>query len=170
MSDYIKEFTFKEPPKELNYLEGEPLKLNEEFKFYHNKLKFRREINQLQYLFQDYMKITLQAPGIRDTYLKKLYTDSFFLVIFTDLETIKETNRIIEQHLDLSIEKGCYYIETTSEYMLLLTKDLDSIKAGTKTMKNILDQVLHEYFLVQKDFDKFIKIRPFRLYSCSPSS
>jgi hypothetical protein len=170
MSDYLKEFNIKEPPKKITYLEGEPLELNEEFKFYHNKLKFRKYINQLQYLFQDYMEITLQAPGIRDSYLKKLYTNSYLMVIFTDQETIKETNRIIEKHADLLIEKGCYYLETTSDYMLLLSKDLEGIKAGTKTMRDILEQVLNDYFNVQNDFDKFIKIRLFSLYGCSPST
>ncbi len=170
MSDYLKEFTFETPPKELTYLEGETLNLNEEFKFYHNKLRFRRELNQLQYLFQDYMKITLQAPGIRDTYLKKTYTNSFLMIIFTDPNKIKETNTIIAQHENLSIEKGCYYLKTNSEYMVLLSKDLEGIKEGIKTMKIILDQVLHNYFFVLKDFEKFIKIRPFSLYSCSPSS
>lgn len=165
MSDYIDKLVFKETPKEFTYEEGEPLKLNEKFKFYHNKLKFRRELNKLQYLFQDYVKTTLQAAGIRDTYLKKEYTDAFFMVIFTDPNTIKQTNAFIKEYEDITLEKGCYFIDCNSDRMLLLAKDFDAISAGTVTMETILDQVLREYFQ-RKEFDKFMKIRPFQLSSC----
>ncbi|TXT66719.1 MAG: hypothetical protein BAJALOKI1v1_260017 [Promethearchaeota archaeon] len=166
MSEYLKKFFFKKEPQELRYNEEDPLKLTEEFKFYHNKLKFRIELNQLQYLFQDYMKVPLQAAGIRDTYLKLEYTDKYYMVIFTDMNTIKNANQIIEENMDVSIEKGCYYLRTTPTYMLLLAKDYDGIDTGITMMREILDQVLHDYFR-QQEFDEFIKVQPFTLQDCA---
>jgi hypothetical protein len=166
MSDYIKEFTFKEKPEDFTYVEGEPLKLNEDFKFYHNKLKFRKKLNSLQYLFKDYIQTTLQAAGIRDTYLKLEYTKRYLMVIFTDPETIKTTDQIIEDHKDIPLKDGCYYMESNSDYLLLLTKDMDGISEGVQIMEEILRQVLDEYF-TRKEFDKFIKVRPFKLSNCN---
>ncbi len=166
MSDYIEKFEFKEEPEQLTYMEGEPLKINEEFKFYHNKLRFRKELTPLQYLLKDYVNTTIQAAGIRDTYLKVAYTESYLLVVFTDPETIKSTNKIIDDHAHITLEKECYYLEANSDYMLLLTKDMEAISKGVKFMEEILNQVLEEYFR-RKDFDKFIKIRPFKLSNCN---
>lgn len=166
MSDYIKEFTFKNKPEDFMYVDGEPLKLNEDFKFYHNKLRFRKELNSLQYLFKNYIKTTLQAAGIRDTYLKPEYTKSYLLLLFTDPVTIKNTNQIIEDHMDIPLKKDCYYMECNSDYFLLLTKDMEGISEGVEIMEEILDQVLDDYFR-RKDFDQYIKVRPFKLSNCN---
>ncbi|MHA2088552.1 MAG: hypothetical protein ACW972_09760 [Promethearchaeota archaeon] len=52
MTDYIKKFEFKETPKEITYIEGAPLELNEDFVFFHNKSKARKDLTPLQYLFK----------------------------------------------------------------------------------------------------------------------
>ncbi|MBD3194459.1 MAG: hypothetical protein GF317_05340 [Candidatus Lokiarchaeota archaeon] len=165
MSDYIEKFEFKNPPRELEYHEGEPLKLTEEFRFYHNKMKFRKELNKLQYLFNDYLKKTLQAAGIRDSYLKLEYTNKYLMIIFTDPENIKSADKIIKKHESIEIEKNCYVIESTSEYLLLLTKNREALTEGIEMVYEILDQVLHEYFN-RNEPDKFIQIRPFSLFGC----
>ncbi|MFX1411081.1 MAG: hypothetical protein ACFFA6_12070, partial [Promethearchaeota archaeon] len=68
MSDYIKKFEFEKEPKEITYIEGEPLKLNKDFVFFHNKSFFRKELTRLQYLFKSYTSVSLLASGIRDSY------------------------------------------------------------------------------------------------------
>jgi hypothetical protein len=165
MSYYVEKFEFKNKPKEINYIEGEPLKLTEDFRFYHNKIRFRKELTPLQFLFNEFFNTTLQAAGIRDSYLKREYTDTYLIVIFCDTEEIKNTNQIIEKHFDKNLEKGCYYMEGSSEYLLLLTKDMEGIKAGIEKMKEILEQVLDDYFR-RKNFDEYIKLRPFNLFDC----
>ena len=75
VSDYIIEYKFKIPPKEITYGSEEPLKLSSEFSFYHNKSKFRKELNRLQNLFHRYLKTSLIAAGIRDSYLKKTFSE-----------------------------------------------------------------------------------------------
>lgn len=169
MSYNVEKFEFKEEPKEINYEDGEPLKLTEEFRFYHNKMRFRKHLTPLQFLFSDFFNTTLQAAGIRDSYIKLEYTNTYLMVIFCDPETVKKTNEIIEKHIDENINKGCFYIENNSDYMLLLTKDVDGIIAGVEKMREILDQVLDEYFK-RKEFDEFIKIRPFNLFDCIKES
>jgi len=42
MTDYIKTFEFDKPPKKITYLDEDPLKLTEDFVFYHNKSKIRK--------------------------------------------------------------------------------------------------------------------------------
>jgi len=166
MSNIIEKFEFKEEPQEINYKEEEPLKLTEDFKFYHNKVRFRKNLTPLQYLFSDFFNTTLQAAGIRDSYLKLKYTNTYMMVIFCDPETIKNANKIIEKHIDVNINKGCYLMEGNSDYMLLLAKDIESIKAGVEKMREIVEQVLDDYFK-RKDFDEFIQIRPFSLFDCA---
>ncbi|MFO7798035.1 MAG: hypothetical protein ACQERB_10525 [Promethearchaeati archaeon] len=166
MSNYIKKFEFKEEPREFNYKEGEPLDLTEEFRFYHNKLKFRKELTPLQYLFADFFNTTLQASAIRDSYIKKEYDDVYLMVIFSGPETIKNANKIIEKHLNISLNQGCYYMESTSDNMLLLSKDIEGIRSGVEKMREILQQVLDDYF-ERKQFDEFIKLRQFNLFDCA---
>jgi len=165
MSDYIKKFEFKENPKEITYIEEPPLELNEDFVFYHNKSKVRKGLTPLQYLFKSFTKNPLLAIGIQDSYLKKEFTDKYFIVLFTTSEIVKNSNGIIAEHIDIEINKGCFYLATTSDYMLLLTKDIDGLDSGTKTMQEILNQVLEDYF-TKKNFDDFIKITRFTIISC----
>jgi len=96
MSTFLKEFMFEKSPRKITYLEEEPLKLSNEFVFFHNKSKFRNELTRLQYLIKSYTKIALQAAGIRDSYLEKVYFDDFLIVIFTTQEIVKKTNKIIK--------------------------------------------------------------------------
>jgi hypothetical protein len=49
--------------------------------------------------------------------------------------------------------------------MLLLTKDMDGLHAGTNIMEEIFTQVLEDYFS-RKNFDDFIKIPQFKIISC----
>ncbi|MFX0156245.1 MAG: hypothetical protein ACFE9Q_17115, partial [Candidatus Hodarchaeota archaeon] len=69
MSSFLKEFKFEKSPLKITYLDKEPLKLTNEFIFFHNKSKFRKELNRLQYLIKSYTKVPLHAAGIRDSYL-----------------------------------------------------------------------------------------------------
>ena len=43
MSGNIRDYEFRSDPKEITYLNDEPLKLNKDFSFFHNKNKFRKE-------------------------------------------------------------------------------------------------------------------------------
>ena len=152
-------------PKEITYIEESPLELNEDFVFYHNKSKVRKELTPLQYLIKSFTKNPLLALGIQDSFLKKEFTDKYLIILFTASENVKNTNKIIAEYTDIEINQGCFYLVTTSDYMLLLTKDLDGLKSGKKIMEEILNQVLEDYF-TKKNFDDFIKIRQFRIYSC----
>ncbi len=165
MSDYIKEFEFEKEPKEITYIKGEPLKLNKEFVFFHNKNLFRKELTRLQYLFKSYTNIPLIASGIRDSYLKDEFSQKNLIVIFTTNEVIKETNQIIKNNSNVEINSNCFFLEATSTYMLLLAKDLKGLILGLDTMELVIKQVMDEYFN-QKKFDEYIKIRPFKLYNC----
>jgi len=165
MSDYIKKFELKTKPKEINYMDGEPLKLSEEFRFYHNKLKFRKELTPLQFLFSDFFDTTLQASAIRDSYIKREYDDNYLIVIFCEPETIKNANEIIEDHIKMDLNDECYYMESKSDYMLLLSKDIEGIRSGVEKMIEILKQVLNDYF-DRKQFEEYIKVQPFNLFDC----
>ncbi|MHA2038784.1 MAG: hypothetical protein ACW98X_20320 [Promethearchaeota archaeon] len=165
MTDYIKKFEFKETPKEITYIEGAPLELNEDFVFFHNKSKARKDLTPLQYLFKSYTTNPLLALGIRDSLLEKELTEQYLIVLFTTPKVIEHTNNIISRYTDVEINQGCFYFETNSEFMLLLTKDLDGLHSGTKIMEEILTQVLEDYF-TKKNFDEFIKVTQFKIISC----
>lgn len=166
MSQNIRDYEFRTEPKEITYIDEDPLKLNKDFSFFHNKNKFRKELTRLQLIFKDYTGVSLLASGIRDTYLKGEYSDNFYIVIFTTNQFIREANRIIDPHKDILIESGCYFLESTSNYMLLLSKDMEGLIAGVDTMEDILNQTLKEY-LEQKNVEEYLKIKPFKLFNCS---
>jgi hypothetical protein len=165
MNTHLKEFDFEKTPMRIKYFEKEPLKLNSELTFFHNKSKFRKELTRLQNLIKKYTNSPLHAAGIRDTYLKEEFFEKFLIVIFTDSKIVKNTTKIIEKHSQLVLNSGCFYIENTSEYMLLLASEIDGLKAGIDSMENILMQVLEEY-MNQKNFDDFVKISAFELMDC----
>lgn len=171
VSDYIKEYEFKIPPKEITYGDEEPLKLSNEFTFYHNKSKFRKELNRLQFLFKRYLKTSLIAAGIRDSYLKEKYSENILILLFTDNKIMKETNQIIEAHSDVEpkILSNCFYLESSTRYILLLAKDMDGLISGIDTMEEIFTQTFEDYFR-QKEFGEYIKIRQFKMTSCAKSS
>jgi len=166
VSDYIKEYNFQKTPLELKYFDKEPLKLTKEFVFYHDKSFFRKNLTQLQNLTKKYLNTTLLASGIRDTYIHEEITEKFLVLLFTTQNIQKKTTEIVEPHISRTIDKKCCFIETTSDYMLLLARDLEGIISGIDKMQEILTQTLEHYF-EQKNFDAFIEIRPFILYSCS---
>ena len=165
MYDYIKNYEFKDNPKEITYFDGEPLRLSKEFSFYHNKNWFRKELNRFQYLFKTYLKNPLIAAGIRDSYLKEEYSENYLIVLFTDAQSIKNTNNIIEANLAKEISQGCFYLISNTNYLLLLAKDKNGLISGLSIMEEILTQTLEDYFN-QQQFDDFIKIRPFKLSNC----
>ena len=174
MSDYIKEYEFKNSPKEITYSNEEPLKLNSEFTFYHNKNIFRKELNRLQNLFLRYLKTSLVAAGIRDSYLKEIYTENFLIILFTDNKIIKETTQIIEaveanSDVEAKILSNCFYLESSTKYMLLLAKDMDGLISGIDTMEEIFTQTFEDY-LNRKKFENYIKICPFKMIGCAKSS
>ncbi|MFW9820449.1 MAG: hypothetical protein ACFFE5_12630 [Candidatus Thorarchaeota archaeon] len=165
MSTFLKEFKFEELPKKITYLDEEPLKLTSEFIFFHNKSKFRKELTRLQYLIKSYTKIALHASGIRDSYLKQEYSDKFLIILFTTPKIVKEANNYVKKHSDLVLNPGCYFLQTTSEFMLLLSKDIKGLISGIISMESILKQIIEDY-LNQQKFDDYIKVRPFELLNC----
>ncbi|KKL20347.1 hypothetical protein LCGC14_1696020 [marine sediment metagenome] len=164
MTGYIKNFEFEKPPKKMTYLDDEPLELTEDFVFFHNKSKIRKSLNRLQYLFKSYTKNPLLALGIRDSLLKKEFTEKFLIILFTTPEVVEDTNRIIEKNSNITLIEGAYYLTTTSRFMLLLARDLKGINSGVNTMEEILKQILEDYF-GKKNFEEFIKIRQFKLFN-----
>jgi len=152
-------------PKEVKYYDDDPLKLNNNFQFFHNKNKFRKDLNNLQYLIKDYLKIALHAPGIRDSYINQEYTESSLILIFTTPDMIHNANKIFET-CEREIGLGCYYVKTTSEYIFLKANDMKGMRAGLDVLYEIFKQTLEDYFN-QKKFEDYIKIRPFEIYSCT---
>ncbi len=165
MSDNLKEYVFKVKPTEITYMEKDPLELKKDFIFFHNKIKFRKEITRLQNIFKEYTKIALQASGIRDSYLKEEFSETFYIIVFTTHEVVRKTNEIIEPHRHIDLKTGCYYLESTSEYILLLAKDLGGVKSGVITMEDIFYQTFEDHF-AQKNTDDYVKIRSFKLFNC----
>jgi hypothetical protein len=166
MSTYLKEFNFEKPPMKITYFEKNPLKLNSEFMFFHNKSKFRKELTRLQILIKSYTNSPLHAAGIRDSYLKDDFFEKYLIVLFTDSKRMKNVNNIIEKHSDIDLNLGCFFLKNTSDFMLLLSKDVEGIKNGINTMEIILKQILEDY-MNQKRFDDYIKICSFELMDCS---
>ncbi len=164
MSRYLDKYEFENPPKEIKYYDDEPLKLNNEFQFFHNKNTFRKEITDLQYLFKEYVNFALNAAGIRDSFLKEEYTESNLILIITTPKVIHEANKIFESY-NRGVDKGCFYIRSTSEYIFLKANELKGMKDGLDIIYDILKQTLDDYFN-QKKFDDYIKIRPLEIYSC----
>jgi len=162
MSNHLEKFKFKSPPRSITYLEGEPLKLTEEFNFFHNKNKLRKNLNQLQYLFKSYIKNPLLASGIRDSYLTEKYTEEYLIVLFTTPEIVRESNEILASCSDIEFTQSNFFLITTSNYMMLIAKDMDGINSGIEIMEEILNQVLEDYFN-KKNFEVHIKIRQFKL-------
>ena len=165
MSKFLEKYEFSNKPMKLNYKDEEPLRLNKEYNFFHNKNKFRKELNRLQYLFKDYTGNTLVASGIRDSYLNEQYTEKYLLILFTTNETVKKANDIIEKHSDLTLTNGCFYIESNSDYILLLSLDMEGLTAGVDTLEEIFSQTFEDY-IQQKVFDDYVKIRSFELFNC----
>lgn len=168
MSTFLKEFKFKESPSKITYFDEEPLKLSNEFIFFHNKNKFRKELNQLQYLFKNFTKIPLHAAGIRDSYLKEEYSENLLIVLFTTSEKIKKSNEFIKSISDKALDSGCFYLETKSDFMLLVSRDMEGIIFGIETMETILKQVLEDYMNQQK-FEEYIQVCSFQLSHCGNS-
>jgi len=166
MSNYLKEFNFERPPKKITYFDTEPLSLNSEFTFFHNKTKFRKELTRLQNLFKSYTKSPLMASAIRDTYLKEEYTEKYLIVLFTTSEYIEETNKIIDSHNEMEFNPGCFFLEATSKYILLLTRDMDGLTSGVDMMESILNQILEDY-MIQKRYNEYIMICPFQITDCT---
>ena len=166
MSNYLNEFNFERPPKKITYFDTEPLSLNSEFTFFHNKTKFRKELTRLQNLFKSYTKSPLMASAIRDTYLKEEYTEKYLIVLFTTSDNIEETNKIIDGHNEMEFNPGCFFLETTSKYILLLTRDMEGLTSGVDMMESILNQILEDY-MIQKRYNEYIMICPFQITDCT---
>ncbi len=165
MSKNIKDYEFRSNPREITYLDDAPLKLDKNFSFFHNKIKFRKELTRLQLIFKDYTKISLLASGIRDSYLKEEYSEKFFIVIFTTNQAIKDANQMIDPYKDTNIKPGCFYLESTTNYLVLLAKNMEGLTSGIATLEEIFTQTFEIYFK-QKNQDDYIKIKPFKLFNC----
>ncbi|MFX1366630.1 MAG: hypothetical protein ACFFCE_16750 [Promethearchaeota archaeon] len=168
MTELLKEFKFDKPPNKIVYFDKEPLKLSNELIFFHNKSKFRKYITQLQYLIKSYTNVPLHAAGIRDSYLKEEISEKFLIIILSNSEIIKKTNEIVEPNSEKELKNGCFYIETNTNFMLLLSRDIEGLILGIKTMESILKQVMDDY-MIQKKFDDYIKVRTFELIGCNKS-
>ena len=168
MSLYLDKFKFTNKPDELNYVDGDPLNLNNQFNFFHNKNKFRKDLNRLQYIFKEFTGNSLVASGIRDTYINEEFTENHLLVLFTDNQVVKTANNILQANLKRDISSGCYYLTATSEYLLLLAKDMKGLISGIDLMEELFVQVF-EHYMKQKKFDEFVKIRQFNAFGCSNS-
>jgi len=168
MSSYLSKFTFTKKPDELSYIDGEPLKLNNEFNFFHNKNKFRKELNRLQFIFKNYTGNSLVASGIRDTYVKEEFTENNLIILFTDNQVVKKTNDILEANLKKEISLGCYYVTVSSDYLLLIAKDMDGLVLGIDLIQEIFTQVF-EHYMERKKFDEFVRIRQFHASGCLKS-
>lgn len=164
MYQYLQEFEFKKSPKKISYLEGSPLILSNEFNFFHNKNKFRKELNRLQFLFKDYTDNPLIAAGIRDSYLKEQFSEEFLIVLFTTNDIVRKINQIIEKFVKMEYKSGSYYLESTSEYILLITKDMDGLISGIDILEEIFTQTFEDY-LKQQAFEDYVKIRPFLIHN-----
>jgi hypothetical protein len=165
MSPFISEFSFKKSPKKITYLNGPVLNLTNELSFYHNKNRFRKELTRLQLIFKNYINQTIPASGIRDTYLNEEYSENYLIVILTNNETIKEATKIVETTSLLKFDPGCFYIESKSDNLLLLAKDMNGLVSGIDYLEDILTQVLEDY-LKQNNFEEYIQIRQFNLSNC----
>ncbi len=165
MPEYIKKYKFKKPPKTITYYDDKPLELTNDFTFYHNKSKFRKELNRFQQLFKNYLSTSLIASAIRDSYLKEDYTNEYLILLFTKKEIVRETNQIIEAHIDEEIQPGSFFLEATSKYILLLAVDMEGLILGLNTLEEIFIQTFEDYF-DRKQFDEYIKIRPFKIVNC----
>ena len=165
MSTFLKEFKFEKTPSKITYLDEEPLKLSNEYIFFHNKSKFRKELNRLQYLIKSYTKIPLHAAGLRDSYLKQEYFKNYFIVLFSTSEIAKKSNEIMDTISDKVLNPGCFYLKTSSDFMVLISRDVEGLNLGIETMEIILKQVLED-FMNQKKFDDYIKVGSFELLDC----
>jgi hypothetical protein len=116
-------------------------------------------------MFKSYTTNPLLALGIRDSLLTKELTEQYLIVLFTTSKIVENTNSIISGYTHIEFDSGCYYLETNSEFMLLLTKDLDGLHSGNNLMEEILTQVLEDYFN-RKNFDEYIKVPQFKIKSC----
>jgi hypothetical protein len=65
----------------------------------------------------------------------------------------------------MELNPSCFYLETVSNYMFLLSRDIEGLTLGIATMEIILKQILEDY-VNQKRFDDYIKICPFKLLTC----
>ncbi|MFX1274855.1 MAG: hypothetical protein ACFFBP_14590 [Promethearchaeota archaeon] len=163
MAEYLSKYDFKNPPSKIEYLDDDPFKLSQELIFYHNKNTFRKELTKLQNIFKSYTKNPLIASGIRDSYLEEEYFENYLIILFTKGDLVEKTNDIIKQRVGKTIEPGCYYIIITSEYMLLLSKDMKGLISGINIMEEIFIQTFEDYFK-RNNLNKFIQIRSFTLY------
>ena len=164
MTNHLKEFELNNDSTKVSYKEGEPLELNNDFNFFHNKNKFRKELNELQYLFKDYTGDSLVASGIRDSYLEEEISENFLIIFFATNDTVRNATKFIEPKINLTFEVGYYYLESTPNYILLLSKDMAGLITGINTLKIIFTQAFEHYLKVNNP-EEYVKIRPFEIYS-----
>lgn len=150
-------YEFPTKPQIIEYYEDEPLKLHKNLNLFHNKVKLRKFITSLQNLFKDRVGIPLDAPAIRDTYLKKEYSDKYLILLCSELEIEKELNTIIDKYEKNQLKSSGYEIEVTKDFILLKAIDLMGFEIGINSLKSIFEQAFSKYFSENK-FDKYIQI------------
>ena len=60
-------------------------------------------------------------------------------------------------------------MDCSSEYLILLTIDMEGLVSGIDKLEEIISQTFKDYF-DRKKFDEFIKIPPFKMTDCVKSS
>jgi len=150
-------YEFSKKPQFIEYHEEEPLKLHKNLNLFHSKVKIRKFITGLQNLFKERIGIPLDAPAIRDTYLKKEYSDKYLILFCAELEKEKELNIIIDNFEKNQIKSSGYEIEITRDFILLKTIDLKGFEIGINSLKTIFEQIFSKYFS-EKKFDEYIQI------------
>ena len=73
---------------------------------------------------------------------------------------------MIEPYKDTNIKPGCFYLESTPNYLLLLAKNMEGLTSGIATLEDIFTQTFEIYFK-QNNRDDYIKIKPFKLFNCN---
>ena len=159
-------YRFTKEPTKFEFVEGSPLKLSNKLNFFHSKNKFRKELNRLQYIFKDYTGFSLLAPGIRDSYLKNEYIEKFLIVILASNETIVNANEIIQKYSSLNLKEGCYFIESSSDHILLLATNMDGLIEGLDQLEELFHQIFRAY-LEKQNFDDFVEVKPFLMQGCT---
>jgi len=166
MPNFLNKFEFDKPPKKIEYFDYDPLCLNSEFVFFHNKSKFRRELTRLQNLIKSFTSSPLTVAGIRDSYIREELTEKYLVLLFTTPEIVQNINQIIDDRADIEFKPSCFLLESTSKYVLLLTREMEGLNPGINMLESILNQVLEDY-KIQKKFDEFIMIRRFKIIDCA---
>jgi hypothetical protein len=150
-------YKFPIKPKFVEYHENESFKLHKDLNLFHNKVRIRKPITNMQNLFKDRLGIPLDAPAIRDSYLMKEFSNKYLILLCSELEQEKKLNKIIEKYEKNQLKNNGYEIEITKDFILLKALNLKGFELGINTLTEIFEQTFSKYFEI-KDYDQYIQI------------